>query len=93
MSLYPLSSKDIEAIGRSRANIKMPQTVKYWLYGGMGICIAALGYGALGGNNWVVICALAVGAIAAWYSSLLAGKVRSKVVKELKAEWREVKGK
>lgn len=87
-SLYPLNAKDVEAIGRARATRSLPQNIKWWLYGGLGVCMAGFIYGAMGGKDWVVIGIIAVGALGAWYSTMLVDKIRKGVVSHLKKEWR-----
>jgi len=92
-SLYPLSAKDIEAVGKSRVYRDLPQNVKWWLYGGLITCMAGFLYGAMIGSGWIVVGVLAVGAVCVWYSTTLSDKIRGKVVRRLKLDWIEEQNK
>ena len=44
-TLYPLSPKDIEAIGRARVNRTASQNMKIWMWASMIVCVAGIVYG------------------------------------------------
>lgn len=91
--LYPLSAKDIEAIGRSRASRSMPQNVKWWMYGGFGVCVGGFIYGTMGANMWFVIGIVGAGVACVWYSSVLVDRIRKIIIDQLKQDWRDEQGK
>ncbi len=90
MELYPLDSKDIEAIAKSRSNRTMPQNIKYWMYGGLVAVFIGFVYGAFGTGGMLALAIMAGGVISAWYATSLADKRRKYMAGILKQEWREI---
>ena len=91
-TLYPLSSKDVEAVGRSRANREIPQNMKYLLYASLIICLVGL-YVAYAVNAMYGIAIMIVGCIALWVYNYDVDKRRKYLVKRLKREWLETERK
>ncbi len=89
MDLYPLGGKDIEAIGKARANRSLPQNVKNWMYGGIAVAFGGIIYWMFASGGWISIGIMAVGAVLVWYASTLSDKWRKKVITELKRQWRD----
>jgi len=87
--LYPLSTKDIEAIGKSRASRSLPQNVNWWLYGGAILCIGGFSYSAMGGNIWFVMGMVVAGAVGVCYSAILLDRIRKNIIRQLKQDWRD----
>ena len=83
-----LDAKDIEAIGRSRANRAIPQNVKYLMYLSLILCLAGI-YVAYGVNALYGIVIMIVGVIILWAYSSYADKKRKVIVKKLKREYQE----
>lgn len=83
-----LDSKDIEAIGRSRANRSIPKNIKNWLYGG--IIVMALGfiYWSFAKGGILALGLMGVGIIAIIYANNLADKWRKNIVNQIMQEWR-----
>ena len=86
--LYPLTTKDIEAIGRSRANRIIPNNLKIWMYASLILCIVGL-YCAYAVNAMAGIIIMIVGCVVLWAYSSSIDKKRKYIVKRLKREWRE----
>ena len=89
MPLYPLSSRDVEAIGRTRASRHLPQNIKYYLYGGFGLIIEAFLYGTFGGKLLPMMGMLVVGGVLVYYSTTLADKFRKQYIRRLKEDWQD----
>jgi len=90
-SLYPLSSKDVEAIGRSRANRSVPQNMKYCMWASMVACLAGI-YCAYTIDKVIGIVIMIVGTAVLFVYSNNIDKKRKAMVRKLKREWREEKG-
>lgn len=83
-----LDSKDIEAIGRSRANRTISQNMKYLMYLSLIVCMAGI-YVAYGVNAMYGIGIMVVGVILLWVYNSAADKKRKIMVRRLKREYRE----
>lgn len=82
-----LDAKDIEAIGRSRANREISQNVKYLLYVSLILCVAGI-YVALNVAMYGFVIVV-VGMVILWVYSSYVDKKRKALVKRLKREWRD----
>lgn len=89
-SLYPLSSKDIEAIGRSRTNRTVSQNMKIWMWGSVVACLVGIYY-AYTINVTVGIVIMIIGSVVLFAYSNDMDKKRKAMVRKLKREWREGK--
>lgn len=83
-----LDAKDIEAIGRSRANRTISQNMKYLMYLSLIICMVGI-YIAYGVNAIYGIGVMVVGVALLWVYSSSVDKKRKIMVNRLKREWRE----
>lgn len=88
-TLYPLSSKDVEAIGKSRVNQETPQNMKVLMYAGLIVCLAGIYMAYVVNAMWGIIL-MVVGCAVIWTYSHFMDKRRNKMVKQLKREWREL---
>ena len=86
--LYPLTSKDIEAISRSRTNRNIPKTMKYWLYASLAVCLIGLYYAYIK-DLMVGVGIMVVGCVILMVYSNKVDKIRKVMVKRLKRENRE----
>ena len=82
-----LDAKDVEAIGKSRANRSLSQNIKYLLYGGSIVCFGGAIYWIMGGGT-VGLGIAFVGMVGVLVGSHLADKWRKVIVTQLKREWR-----
>lgn len=91
-TLYPLNSKDVEAVARSRANRDIPQNMRYLMYASLIICLVGLyvayAVHALGGIGVMI-----AGCGVLWYYSSFVDKRRKFLTKRLKRDWREIEQK
>jgi len=85
--LYPLNSKDVEAIGRSRVNRSVPQNMKYWMWASLVACLAGI-YCAYTIDRVIGIVIMIVGSVALFVYSNNIDKKRKAMVRRLKREWR-----
>jgi len=89
-SLYPLSSKDVEAIGRSRVNRTVSRNMKIWMWASLIACIIGMFY-AYSINVTVGIAVMIIGCIALFLYSSAVDKKRKIMVRKLKREQKETK--
>jgi hypothetical protein len=87
-TLYPLNSKDVEAVARSRANRDIPKNMRYLMYASLIICLAGL-YVAYAVHAMYGIGVMIVGCIVLWVYSSFIDKRRKILTKRLKREWQE----
>ena len=88
-TLYPLSPKDIEAIGRSRVNRTLSQNMKIWMWASLIVC--AIGIIAYTVNVTVGIAVMIIGGIALFLYISAVDKNRKIIVRKLKREWQAEK--
>ena len=82
-----LDERDIEAIGKSRANRDIPKDIKYWLYGGAitgGLAALVLVFYSA---NWYVFGIGLLGAAACWYGTKQADKWRRNIISKLRDDY------
>lgn len=89
-SLYPLSSKDVEAVGRSRVNRAVPQNMKYWMWASMAACLIGI-YCAYTIDKVIGIVIMIIGSVALFVYSKNIDKKRKAMVRRLRREWKEEK--
>jgi len=87
-TLYPLNFKDVEAIGRSRANRAISRNLKIWMWASLVVCMIGLYY-AYVVNAMIGIIIMIGGCVSLFLYSNQVDKIRKIVVKRLKKEWQE----
>jgi len=90
-SLYPLNSKDVEAIGRSRVNRTLSQNMKIWMWASMIVCISGIVYG-YNASVMVGTVVMILGCISFFLYGSAVDKKRKAMARRLMREWREEKG-
>ena len=90
-TLYPLSPKDVEAIGRSRVNRTASRNMKIWMWASLIVC--AIGIIAYTVNGIIGIAIMILGVIGFFLYSSAVDKNRKIMVRKLKREWQAEKTK
>ena len=90
--LYPLTVKDIEAIGRARVSRTIPSNIKIWVYVSMALFMVGLGVTYVTGNTIAGMAIMIAGVAVLWGYTSNVDKKRKSLVRELKKEWKEGQG-
>ena len=91
-TLYPLSPKDIEAIGRARVNRTVSQNMKIWMWASLIVCVIGMFF-AYTINVTAGIAVMIIGCIALFLYGSAIDKNRKIMVRKLKREWQAGKTK
>lgn len=86
-----LDAKDVEAIGRARANRTIPSKIKYTLYSGVVLTVIGILYWLFTTSLIPSAVITVVGLVVMWYGVGMSDKRRKKIVRGLKDEWRAEK--
>lgn len=84
--LYPLSSKDVEAVGRSRVNRSLSRNMKIWMWVSLLICAVGVYYAYVIDTRTGMII-MVVGLVSLFVYNNKVDKIRKAVVRQLRREW------